>query len=133
MVLNPISEGERLREQIFGLTEGIGADIVFECSGAASGLQSAITYVNSGGQIILIGLHEKDLPFNFWTMLHQEVEMKGSLGFADEFQYVLDFFEDKKIDAQIFISDIINLADLEEKGFKKLLSSQDMVKVLVRP
>lgn len=133
VVLNPKAEGQNLGDQILGLTNGIGADIVFECSGVASGLQSTITYVSHGGQIIVIGLHEKELPFNFWTMLHREVEMKGSLGYSNEFNYVMDFFENKRIDAQHFISDLIKLGDLEEKGFKRLLSSQDMVKCIVRP
>ena len=133
VVLNPKSEGQNLRDRIFGLTDGIGADIVFECSGVASGLQSTVTYVSKGGQVIVIGLHEKELPFNFWTMLHREVEMKGSLGYSNEFNYVMDFFENKRIDAEHFISDVIKLEDLEEKGFKRLLSSQNLVKVLVQP
>jgi len=41
--------------------------------------------------------------------------------------------ERRPLDAQHFISDVIKLGDLVEKGFKRLLSSQDMVKVLVRP
>jgi threonine dehydrogenase-like Zn-dependent dehydrogenase len=133
VLLNPISEGENLKDHILDLTDGIGADIVFECSGAASGFQNTINYVCSGGQIMLIGLHERELPFNFWTLLHRQVEMKGSLVYDDEFNYVINFFENKKIDARNFISDIIHLADLEGKGFKRLLSSQDMVKILVRP
>jgi threonine dehydrogenase-like Zn-dependent dehydrogenase len=59
--------------------------------------------------------------------------MKGSLGYSNEFNYVMDFFENKRIDAQLFISDVIKLEDLEEKGFKRLLSSQNLVKVLVQP
>jgi L-iditol 2-dehydrogenase len=133
VVLNPISEGENLQDRIIGLTDGIGADIVFECSGAAPALQNTLTYVSSGGQIIVIGLQEKELPFNFWTLLHREVEVKGSLGYIDEFNYVMDFFENKKINSKNFISDVIPLSDLEEMGFKRLLSSQDIVKILVRP
>jgi len=133
VVLDPISEGEKLKDRILDLTDGTGADIVFECSGVASGLKNTINYVGSGGQIILVGLHPKELPFDFWTLLHREVEIKGSLGYHDEFNCVIDFFEKKKINAKSYISNVISLADLEEKGFKRLLSSQDMIKIIVRP
>jgi 2-desacetyl-2-hydroxyethyl bacteriochlorophyllide A dehydrogenase len=133
VVLNPISEGHNLGDQILSLTDGIGADIFFECSGAGPALQNTLNYISHGGQIILIGLHEKEVPFNFWTLLHREVEVKGSLGYINEFNYIMELFENKKINAQNFISDVISLTDLEEKGFKRLLSSQDMVKILVRP
>lgn len=33
VALNPFSEGKGLREHIFDLTDGIGADIVFDCAG----------------------------------------------------------------------------------------------------
>ena len=38
-----------------------------------------------------------------------------------------------KIRTELLVSDIIELTDLEEKGFKRLIASQDMVKILVRP
>jgi 2-desacetyl-2-hydroxyethyl bacteriochlorophyllide A dehydrogenase len=133
VVLDPVSEGDNLPRRIFELTNGIGADVVFECSGATSALQNTINYVSSGGQIILIGLHEKELPFNFWTLLHREVELKGSLGFINECDDVLRNLKAKKIRTDNLISDVISLADIEEKGFKRLLSSQDIVKILVRP
>jgi threonine dehydrogenase-like Zn-dependent dehydrogenase len=60
----------------------------------------------------VIWLHEKELLFNFWAMLHREGEMKGSLGYSDEFNDVMDFFKNKKINAQHFVSDIIKLEDL---------------------
>jgi (R,R)-butanediol dehydrogenase/meso-butanediol dehydrogenase/diacetyl reductase len=134
VVLNPISEGNSLKDKVFSLTAGIGADIVFECSGASSALQKAVHYVSNGGQIVVIGVPGTEVPFNFWDMFRREVEVKGSLGYNDdEFKCVMDFLENKKIGAQNFISDVISLNDLEEKGFKRLLSSKDIVKILVRP
>jgi threonine dehydrogenase-like Zn-dependent dehydrogenase len=133
-VLNPVSEGESLNRSILDLTDGIGPDVVFECSGVASALRSAVYYVVSGGQIVLIGLHKKEVPFDFWTLLHRNVGVRGSLGCEDDDVYdVINAIRKKKIKTESFISDIISLSDIEEKGFKRLLSSEDMVKILVRP
>ena len=133
VVLNPVVEGDTLAKQILDLTQGIGAEVVFECSGAPSALKGAIDYVSSGGQIMVIGLHEGTVAFDFWQLLHREIDVKGSLGFLDEFKTVIGFFEGKKLSAQPFITDEIELDEIDEKGFERLLSSDDMIKILVKP
>jgi 2-desacetyl-2-hydroxyethyl bacteriochlorophyllide A dehydrogenase len=133
-VLNTVLEREHLKSAILDLTDGVGPDIVFECSGAASALHDALYYVASGGQIVVIGLHQKEIPFDFWTLLHRKVEVRGSLGCEDDDVYdVINALRTKKIKTESLITDIISLSDIDEKGFKRLLSSEDMVKILVRP
>jgi threonine dehydrogenase-like Zn-dependent dehydrogenase len=119
---------------VLNLTDGIGADIVLECSGAPSALQNSIRYVKRGGQIIVIGLHKTEVPFDFFWMLHWEVEMKGSLAYDyDEFKYVIEFLEKRRLLTEPLITDTIRLDELEEKGLKRMISSRDVVKILVKP
>ena len=58
-----------------------------------------------------------------------EVEMKGVLGYYDEFDLVIDFLHKKKINTQVLISDRISLDGVVARGFERLLSSQDLVKI----
>ena len=46
---------------------------------------------------------------------------------------VIEFLEQKRINTDVLISDVIALHELEEKGFERLLDSQDVVKILVKP
>ena len=133
VVLDPVSEGEALREQIVDLTDGVGADVVFECAGVPIAFQTCIHYVKSGGQVMLLGINDKEVAINAFMMVLWEVEMKGVLGYYDEFKYVIEFLEQKKINTEPLISDVIPLADVEGKGFRRLLASTDMVKILVKP
>ena len=133
VVLNPISEGKDLRGHIFSLTDGIGADLVFDCAGVPFSFQNSINFVKSGGQVMVIGINDKDVPINPFTFVAWEVEMKGALCYCDEFKYVIDFLEQKRINTELLISDIIPLPEIVEKGFKRLLSSQDNIKILVKP
>jgi 2-desacetyl-2-hydroxyethyl bacteriochlorophyllide A dehydrogenase len=134
IVLNPLTEGEKLVEKIFEFTDLLGADMVFECSGAQSALQNSIRYLKKGGQIIVIGFQETEISFDFSWMVHWEVDMKGSLDYDNnEFQSVIEFLEKKELNTEALITDIIPLHDLEEKGFKRLLSSPEVIKVLVKP
>lgn len=134
VVLNPVSEGEDdLAEKIYSLTDGVGADIVFECAGVPAAFQTCINHVKSGGQVMLVGINDKDVAINPFTMVLKEVEMRGVLGYYDEYKYVLDYLSRRKIDTGALISDIISLPDLVEKGFNRLVSAHDMVKILVEP
>jgi (R,R)-butanediol dehydrogenase/meso-butanediol dehydrogenase/diacetyl reductase len=133
VVLNPLSEEEGLKEKIFDITNGIGADIVFECVGLTSTLQTSINYVKRGGQVMVIGINLKAVPIDALTIVVKEVNMKGVFGFYDEFKYVIEFLDKKRINTDLLISDIIPLSDIEEKGFKQMLASNEKVKILVRP
>ncbi len=133
VILNPLSEGEGLRDRIFSLTDGIGADVVFDCAGVPFSFQTCINYVKSGGQVMVIGINDKEVPINPFMLVIWEVEMKGVLGYYDEFKYVIEFLAQKRIRTDLLISDIIPLVDVEEKGFKRLLASHDDVKILVKP
>jgi (R,R)-butanediol dehydrogenase/meso-butanediol dehydrogenase/diacetyl reductase len=133
IVLDPNVEGEGLRERIFGLTGGIGADVVYECSGVPFGFQNAMFFAKSGGQVMVVGICDKEVPVNALMMVLWEIEMKGVFGYYDEFNYVIDFLSRGKIDADPMISGIVPLPDIEEKGFRRLLSNKDDIKLLVRP
>ena len=134
-VLNPFSESaDGLRDKVMGIMDGLGADIVFECSGAPAALQGSVRLLRRGGQILVVGLHEHPVPFDFFWMLHLEAEIKGSFAYGrDDFQYVLEFLGKRRVVTEPLITDVIPLADLEEKGLKRVLSSQEVVKILVKP
>jgi (R,R)-butanediol dehydrogenase/meso-butanediol dehydrogenase/diacetyl reductase len=132
VVLNPISEGEHLKERIIDLTGGIGPDVVFDCAGVASAFQTSMDCVKSGGQVMVIGLHEQKVPVDFLNLLHREIELKGVFGSYNEFKEVIDIMASGKIQTDLLISDVISLGDIVEKGFQQLLGSRDLVKILVK-
>ena len=114
-VLNPLVAGEEMRDKIFNLTNGIGADVVFECAGVPLSFQTCADYVKSGGQVIVVGINDKDVAFNNFQMVVREIEMKGVLGYYDEFGEVIEYLDRGKIRTEPLISDIIELTDLEKR------------------
>jgi threonine dehydrogenase-like Zn-dependent dehydrogenase len=133
VVLNPNCEREGLQEEIQNLTDGIGADIVYECAGVPFSFKNSINFVRRGGQVMFVGVVEKEVPISNLEIIIKEVEMKGVLGYYDEFKHVIQFLDKGSINTDFLISDIISLNDLDAKGFKRLASSHDCVKILVRP
>jgi len=132
-VLNPENAGSDVMEKIMALTGGVGADIVFECAGVPLALQTCTDYVKSGGQVMLIGINDREVAIQPFMMVVREVELKGVIGYYDEFSYVLDFLARRKVNTDVLISDSIDLHDIEEQGFKRLLAPNNLVKVLVKP
>jgi (R,R)-butanediol dehydrogenase/meso-butanediol dehydrogenase/diacetyl reductase len=134
MVLNPRDEGTGLAKKIKDLTEGLGPDFVFECTGAAEPFQSAANYVKHGGQIMLVGIIESSVPVLPLWLAVWELNIQGSFGYTrDEFQNVIALVSRKRIRTDSMVSAIIALEEIEEKGFKRLASSPDAVKILVNP
>jgi (R,R)-butanediol dehydrogenase/meso-butanediol dehydrogenase/diacetyl reductase len=135
VVLNPIEEGPALEEKIVSLTNGMGADILYECAGVPVALQNSINYVKKGGgQVMVIGITEKDVPINPLSFVLKEIEMKGCIGYTSpEFQMAIDLLVKCNINTDVMISDIIQLEDIEQKGFKRLIASTDANKILVQP
>jgi (R,R)-butanediol dehydrogenase/meso-butanediol dehydrogenase/diacetyl reductase len=134
MVLNPRDEGTGLGKKIRDLTGGLGPDFVFECTGAPEPFQNAVDYVKHGGQIMLVGIIESPVPILPLGLAAWEVNIQGSFGYTrDEFQNVIAFLSQKRIRTDSMVSASIALEEIEEKGFKRLASSPDAVKIFVRP
>jgi threonine dehydrogenase-like Zn-dependent dehydrogenase len=132
MALDPAKEGEGLRDKVLEATQGLGAHFVFECAGVPQAVRSSYSLVRGGGQVLLVGIADTDVPIQPLNLALGEVGMKATLGYWDEFPLVLDFLRKGLVDASRMISRTIPLEDVADGGFKTLLSNQDLVKVVVR-
>lgn len=64
--------------RVLELTNGIGADVVYEASGTAEVTTQMVDMVRIRGEIILVGLHEKPDPMNFTQAVFKELVLRGS-------------------------------------------------------
>lgn len=134
VAFNPIEEGAGLSAKIAQLYDGLGADIAYECAGTPEAFRTVADMVRSGGQVMLLGVNEKETPIIEVALIVREIEMKGSIAYAEEeVRICLDLLKDKRFDTGGMVSDIIGLDDLVEKGFSRLASSKELIKVVVAP
>ena len=132
-VFDPSINENNINYKLMELTDKIGVDIVFECTGQKSAFQCAIDSTKKGGQIIIVGFGNKKIPLNLLEIILKEIELKAILGYYDEFKLVLEYLGKKRIRTDLLINDIISLKDLEGQGFLRLINSADLVKILVEP
>jgi 2-desacetyl-2-hydroxyethyl bacteriochlorophyllide A dehydrogenase len=134
VALNPLEEGVSIDEIIKNQYDGIGADVVFECSGSPQAVRTCVNGVKGGGQIMIVGVTEKELPIIGALVIIKELEIKGTLAYgASEVRSVIALMEKGGIRARDMLSDIISLDDFVEKGFERLVASNDLVKIAVDP
>ena len=114
------------------LTDGQGADVVFECAGVPQTLQDAVTLARKGGEIMVIALCEEHVEFDFMTVTMNELTIKGSYAGQEEYPLTIDLLAQGRLQAEPMISHVIALDDIVEKGFKVLTQpGTEAVKVLV--
>lgn len=134
IVLNPKQEGNNLTAKAIEEANGLGAHVVYECTGVPIVFQKSIDYLRNGGQMMAIGVIEQDTPINPFTLIVKEAELRGSMCYtSEEFQQVIDLIADDKINTDLMITDTITLDEIEEKGMRRLMSSTSAIKILVKP
>jgi (R,R)-butanediol dehydrogenase/meso-butanediol dehydrogenase/diacetyl reductase len=132
-VFNPI-EVPNLREEVLGLTNGLGVNQVFECSGSHQAFQSAPDFIRPGGQFVVIGVIGSPveiIPLKFQV---GGLQLQASWCQTDEFAMVIEFLKKHVAPVQEIITSKIKLSDIVERGFNELLKPNNaQIKILVSP
>jgi (R,R)-butanediol dehydrogenase/meso-butanediol dehydrogenase/diacetyl reductase len=110
-----------------------GPAVVYVCTGARSALEEAITLVNKGGQIMLLGLVVEPTAGDFFTLVLHELDIRGSYMGYEEFPEALDLLAQGQVDVESLITREIGLNEVVSGGFEVLdRADRGMVKVLVK-
>jgi threonine dehydrogenase-like Zn-dependent dehydrogenase len=133
-VLNPIEEGEALVARVAESTGGLGVDIAFECAGTPAAFRQSLDIVRPGGQVMAVGVIEQETPVNPLDIVLKEIDLRGSLACSKyELELAVGMLAQGKVNTELMLSDTIPLDDIEARGFRRLLSSPEVVKILVKP
>ena len=110
-------------------TDGRGADVVIEASGACIACSQALEFVKVAGHVTLLGIRGRPLDIDLDTMAVKELTMSGTWGtLPSSWVTTLRLMGSKKIDVAPLITNRISLSEWE-KGFD-LMESQKAIKVL---
>lgn len=74
--------GEGFRARILELTDGLGADILYECTGAAGLFQPSAELVRRGGTLALLGYPMTTSEVSYGDWQSRELTVIGSLAYA---------------------------------------------------
>ncbi|MGV2984344.1 zinc-dependent alcohol dehydrogenase [Microbacterium sp. AGC85] len=118
---------------VLAKTNGLGADLVFDCVGNEPALKSATAVARPGGTIMLVGAATSDIRVSPLTWLSKELTIRASLAHLNhEFHMVMTMMADGSLATAPLIDRVIGLDDLEA-ALNALADGEDAVKVLVDP
>lgn len=138
------SRSENVEQWITKQTDGKGVDIFFECVGKNETVELAIRAACPGGNVMLVGNPHSDMCLEkntYWKILRNQLTVKGtwnsSFEFpgdtgteADDWRYVLEKLEQKRITPAMFITHRVPFTELEQ-GFHMMRDkSEEYIKVM---
>ena len=131
--INPRDPDNPVGDQIQAITDG-GADVVIECAGVPVAFQQCIDMARPGGQVILVGVNERETPVLPMKLILGEIQLKGSLAWSHhDFKIAVDMLASGAIQTIPLLSDTIPMEEIEEHGFKRLKTDKSLIKLLVKP
>ncbi|MCW4021319.1 MAG: alcohol dehydrogenase catalytic domain-containing protein [Candidatus Bathyarchaeota archaeon] len=119
-------------EVVKALSDGWGADVVFEASGASAARKQAFSMVRRCGKVGLIGLTGKPAEISLDKIVEGELDVKGSWGTVwTSWQRTLDLLSSGKMQVDPLITAKLPLEKWRE-GFK-MMEERKALKVLLIP
>lgn len=113
-------------------SNGEGADIYFECSGAPAAARIGLQVVRRRGQYTQIGLAGAPFEVDFATIAYKELKVTGSLGQKwTAWERALALLAEGKVVTRPLISHVLPLSQWE-RGFE-LFESKEGMKVVLTP
>lgn len=115
-------------------TEGLRADIAFECVGSQSAFDTALRITGRRAMIVMVGMAIKPLEVPFLRLWGHEKEITTCTGYVDEYPIALALLADRRVLVEPMITGKIKLSEFVEKGLKEMIQHpENHVKILVAP
>lgn len=102
---------QSLNEVIAEMTDGWGADIIFECSGAGPVIANVFQPLRPGGRVVLIGMPVDKTPFDVVGAQIKEASIETIFRYAHVYDRAVALIASGKIDVKPLITDTFDFAD----------------------
>jgi len=114
------------------VTDGLGADAVFETAGTVATTQQALKVARKGACVVLVGLPpESPMPYDIVGAICKEVDIMGIFRYANCFLPALSLLAAGKVKTSDMITDRFTLDQAEEALKVSLERSSGLVKAMV--
>jgi (R,R)-butanediol dehydrogenase/meso-butanediol dehydrogenase/diacetyl reductase len=126
--------GEDAGKAMGALTDGLRADVAFDCVGIQASFDTAVATTGRRAAICVVGLALKPVSVPFIRLWGHEKTVTFSSGYENEFPAAIALLADGRVRVEELISARIPLEDLVPKGIRALMEHPDRyVKILVYP
>ncbi|MCC5958980.1 MAG: NAD(P)-dependent alcohol dehydrogenase [Rhodobacteraceae bacterium] len=98
-------------EAIAAATGGWGADVVFECSGAAAAVLGLPALARPGGTVVLVGMPVEPVPMDIVGFQAKELRIETVFRYANVYDRAIELIGTGKVDLKPLISETFAFRD----------------------
>lgn len=125
------ASGEDTVQHILELTDGLGADVVFETAGSRHTAYQTSLLVRTGGTIVLVGNIIGDITFNFRNMTLKEADLKTVWRYRNIYPAAIDAIAKGTIPIGNIVTKLYEF-DESQKAFEASMNEkQNIVKAVI--
>ncbi len=122
-----------LNEAVAEWSDNKNADVVYECVGSQRTLDSCISVMKPGAQLMVMGVFEEPPVFRMNDFQEGERKLYTSQAHLDEIGTALDYFSKGLIGADELITREVTLDTLVEDGFEELIKNgSEHIKIAIK-
>ncbi|MEO0587925.1 MAG: zinc-binding dehydrogenase, partial [Planctomycetota bacterium] len=120
-----------LKEAVDDLTDGEGADVVFEVSGAAPPIEMMTTLPRARGRVVVVAIVPKPTPVDLFQVFWKELRIIGTRVYEPEdYEKAISLLDEGTIDPEPLITGQESL-DTIGRAFDSLTAEPSHMKVLI--
>ncbi|MER8947190.1 NAD(P)-dependent alcohol dehydrogenase [Mesorhizobium sp. M0959] len=95
---------KNLAAEVKRLTDGWGADVVFECSGSSKAWETLLDLPRPGGAVVVVGLPVAPIAFDVATASTKEVRIETVFRYAHQYERAIALMGSGRVDLKPLIS-----------------------------
>lgn len=108
-----------------------GIDVAYEAAGVQPTMDSAVSVIKKGGEVVVIAAIPNPLQVNFFDMLVKEANLTATLAYRHIFPEVIALIAEGTLDVKQVITKKIKLQDVVQDGLELLMSDKSHAKILI--
>ncbi len=125
------SKNEDLIKKVLSLTDGEGADLVYETAGSSKTAEMTIDLVRPGGKIVMVGNVHGKTPFRFIEANNKEVDILSVFRYVNIYPMAINAVSNGLINIADVISKVFKFEQTQE-AFECAINEKDtIIKVLI--
>ncbi|MBS9719627.1 NAD(P)-dependent alcohol dehydrogenase [Tianweitania sp. BSSL-BM11] len=96
---------QNVKEVVDGITEGWGADVVFEASGSPKAWATLLDYLRPGGCVVVVGMPVEPTPVDWSLASTKEARFETVFRYAHQYPRAIQMMGSGKVDLKPLISE----------------------------
>jgi len=129
----PVNIREKnLSEEVSRLTDGWGADLVFECSGSPKAWETLMELPRPGGAIVVVGLPVESVKVDIAAASTKEVRIENVFRYAHQYDRAIALIASGKVDLKPLVSDTFRFEDSKAAFDRAVEARPTDVKLQIR-